>query len=433
MIKFVLILVVTLLTGCAAKGYFVNTPLPSEEDLQPYSVIQHRDQGDVSIVLAFSGGGVRAAALSYGTMLALKETSIPTPYGEKRLLDEVDYIVSVSGGSFTSAYYGLYGDRLFEDFEDKLLYNHVGDDLKHMLFSPSLWFSQSARTQKAVEYYQDTLFGDATFGDMQRSGGPLVIINATDLGSGLRFSFLQDYFDLICSDLHSYPVADAVAASASVPLVFNPIVVKNYSACLNEPKFNYQRNSDNFQIRSTLRGLRSYEDKQRRPYIHLVDGGISDNLGLLALYEVIESAGGDEEFMNQIESKPSKHFVIVTVDASTSPERKFEQSALEPSIMDTFNAVSDIQIHRYNDVTKTLISEKVPEWAELAATESIQPIPYFIDINLEFPYQTKAKIELNAIPTDMTLDEESVTLLINEGKRQLLNNPEFQRLVTQLQ
>ncbi len=43
----------------------------------------------------------------------------------RRLLDEVDGISSVSGGSFTAAYYGLFGDRIFIDFEEKFLKRDV--------------------------------------------------------------------------------------------------------------------------------------------------------------------------------------------------------------------------------------------------------------------------------------------------------------------
>ena len=42
-----------------------------------------------------------------------------------RLLDEVDTISGVSGGSFPAAYFGLYGDRIFEDFEERFLYRNV--------------------------------------------------------------------------------------------------------------------------------------------------------------------------------------------------------------------------------------------------------------------------------------------------------------------
>ena len=70
------------------------------------------------IGLALSGGGYRAAAYHVGTMRALHKLGI---------LDEVDVISSVSGGSITAAYYALNkykGYELFEkDFLCKLKHN----------------------------------------------------------------------------------------------------------------------------------------------------------------------------------------------------------------------------------------------------------------------------------------------------------------------
>ena len=62
-----------------------------------------------------------------------------------------------------------------------------------------------------------------------RTDGPFIEINATDLGTGLRFSFTQERFDLLCTDLGSFPVARAVTASSAVPVVFPTVVLKNYA------------------------------------------------------------------------------------------------------------------------------------------------------------------------------------------------------------
>lgn len=59
------------------------------------------------IGLALSGGGYRAAAYHIGTLRALHNLKI---------LDRIDVISSVSGGSITSAYYLLHKDN-YQEFE----------------------------------------------------------------------------------------------------------------------------------------------------------------------------------------------------------------------------------------------------------------------------------------------------------------------------
>jgi NTE family protein len=101
--------------------------------------ISGQRSNDVVFMLAFSGGGTRAAALSYGVLEELHETSYIFNGREIRLLDEVDSISSVSGGSFTAAYYGLHGERIFEDYEDIFLRRNVQRSLINGLLNPINW------------------------------------------------------------------------------------------------------------------------------------------------------------------------------------------------------------------------------------------------------------------------------------------------------
>ena len=69
----------------------------------------------------FPAGALAPAAFSYGVLETLRDTKVLIDGRERRLLDEVDWISGVSGGSFTAAYYGLFRDRIFEDFEARFL------------------------------------------------------------------------------------------------------------------------------------------------------------------------------------------------------------------------------------------------------------------------------------------------------------------------
>ena len=141
---------------------------------------------DLLVMLTFSGGGTRAAAFSYGVLEALRDTEISIHGRKKRMLDEVDLISGVSGGSFTAAYYGLFGDRIFEDFESRFLKKNIqGDLVSGILFNPVNWAKLSspyyARSDLAADYYDKYVFDHGTFGDILAHGGPMIVINATDM------------------------------------------------------------------------------------------------------------------------------------------------------------------------------------------------------------------------------------------------------------
>jgi NTE family protein len=428
-----------LVAGCASYGVVDNSP--RVENSAAYS-LRHwnttHDPGQLSLLLAFSGGGSRAAALAYGVLQELRDTPIELAGGKQRMLDEVDRISSVSGGSFTAAYYGLYGDRIFEDFETEFLRRDVEAALIRRLFSPASWFNRSGRTELAVRYYDETLFGGATFSDLdlQAKDRPIIVINASDLGGGVRFSFLQEYFDLLCTDLSSYSVARAVAASSAVPVLFSPIVLRNYPGCAHkQPDWRENalaRAKGDAELSMIVEGLASYADKENRRYVHLVDGGITDNLGLRALHEIIEVAGGPKRLRRETKQKPLSRVVLISVNASTDPIPEMELTNKLPSLRQTVSAVSDVQLHRYNAATLTLIDNNLQQWSRELSTPNQTVTPYFIPISLRDVLEPDRKRFFNQVPTNFRLSDEQVDRLILAGRNLLRDNPEFQRLLADL-
>jgi len=113
---------------------------------------------------------------------------------------------------------------------------------------------------------------------MMKRKGTMVFINATDMVHGTRVAFIQDSFDLICSDLSSFPVARACAASSAVPIVLSPIALKSYagSCGFKMPevleKAMEERKLPNRQF-DLANNVLPFLDGKRKPYLHLVDGG----------------------------------------------------------------------------------------------------------------------------------------------------------------
>src|SRR6266567_9631563 len=243
-IHLALIFSAVMLLGAGCAHYVENARLQHYDPQSGYRFRNLSNTGNsdsLQIFLAFSGGGTRAAALSYGVLEELARTQIVWEEQRRRLLDEVDYISAVSGGSFTAAYYALYGDRIFSDFEATFLKRSLQDRLLALYSSPVNWVRLASpkfsRVDMVAEYYDRHLFCGHTFGDLLVQGRrPFLMINATDMSLGSRFEFTQEQFDLLCSDLSSFSLGRAVAASSAFPVLLSPITLRNYAGRCDSPE-----------------------------------------------------------------------------------------------------------------------------------------------------------------------------------------------------
>jgi NTE family protein len=174
------------LQGCT--HYLVNaekTGSPQGREYRFNPEAGANNSNSLFICLTFSGGGTRAAALSYGVLEKLKNTRITWKGTEKRLLDEVDCISSISGGSFTAAYYGLFGERMFQDYRTRFLEADIQGSLLWSLFKPWNWIRlvspYFSRIDLAAEYYDDNIFEGKSFAAFAEANRrPFVIVNAAN-------------------------------------------------------------------------------------------------------------------------------------------------------------------------------------------------------------------------------------------------------------
>jgi len=319
---------------------------------------EQRAQNETFVILTFSGGGTRAAAFAYGALQALRETDI----GHGRtLLDEVDVISSVSGGSFAAAYLGLFGqEAFFKDFPDVVLHRRLESGIIWSLVNPLHWpelLSPSiGRSDLADRYYDTHVFQRRRFSDLPRHR-PFIILNATDIDRGAQFSFTQDSFDRLCSDLDPVPVSGGVTASSAFPVAFTPLTLKNYgpSTCQYEPppwvanalKGDFNANPQRYDLAQTWK---SYEDVQRRPFIHLSDGGLADNIGLRAIETGIMSTGS-LGVLNKVDLGEIKRLIVIVVDAKPRDDSGIDRSPRPPSIYTVLNAAATNPMENYSSDT----------------------------------------------------------------------------------
>jgi NTE family protein len=436
----------TLFVACAHAPR--NVPLAAHDPAAGYRFQTSATQSDGSglmVALFFSGGGTRAAAFSYGVLHELAATPVP---GAHRMLDEVTTINAVSGGSFTAAYYCLRGDKIFADFEHDFLKRNVQETLFWRCLSPRngvrLLSSNFGRSDLAAEYYDEILFHGATYGDLATTGAarPFLVINATNLSTYTPVQFTQDQFDLIGSDLNRYPISRAVAASSAVPLLFTPITLKNYADqvppgdSFRLPRTN---NADLFSgYRAALAETsRAYSDAGKYPYMHLMDGGLTDNLSLRNLLDAVTLSGGWESVLERVRKRGINKLVIILVNAAVDTKQDWVRRENIPGVISVVSALSNSSVLRTNKETEALVEGSLSLWQSQRPARwtgsSDMPKVYFIRVDFHSTPDAAERAYFDAIPTSLHLPAETVDHLIQAAGRLLREAPAYRELLKDLE
>jgi hypothetical protein len=286
----VVLMFVLLGSGCAHYPENARMKHYAPEGGYRFSTLSNTDNSDsLQVVLAFSGGGTRAAALSYGVLDKLARTEIVWEGQRRRLLDEVDTISSVSGGSFTAAYYALYGDQIFTDFDQKFLSRNIQRQMFWRFCSPRNW------------------------------------------------------------------------------------------------------------VRLKARELRSYQNARERPYVHLLDGGLTDNLGLRGPFEEAVAWGGARNALQRLKLQQLLKIVIIVVNAASNRNRDWDRSKSPPNIVQVTMTLATVPMNRYSFETLEVYKDSVKQWeaelndaspaGEAVAALSNRTSPrvklYMIDVSLD--------------------------------------------------
>ena len=254
-----------------------GTPVPDTAGSWKLTDLERKDGRFVA--LAISGGGSRAANFGAAMMLELQQ---------RGLLEQVDVISGVSGGTLPAVYYGL-GDKAGA-FTEPAVREALGYDFQsswiRRWFLPwnmlRYWFSDFTRSDIMVQVFNNRLYHKATFADLRLH--PKILLNSTIHNDHTRFTFTDERFAALHSSLATYHVANAVNASSAFPGAFQDVTLQGYV----EPPL----------------------------YLHLYDGGPIDNLGLQAILGYVNTnilgTSLDRLFPNGC--------VIIVIDATPSSE-----------------------------------------------------------------------------------------------------------------
>lgn len=407
------------------------------------------------VILAFSGGGTRAAAFAHGALRELGATPSPDAPG-LTLLEAVDMISSTSGGSVAAANFvlrGRSGYRFLDQNGGFLMQNGMTDLILgtlHPLDIAERTFTEKSRIQLLSAWFQRSLFRDWTFETIAQQRfrhPPLLVLNSTNMATGESFPFTQKQLDRLCIDLRKVKLADAVSASAAFPVALTPLRLPNLSPCdaqregpgrtvvrsfINEtelgPAARAKACRDGWPVLSTAaadfrsRGLRQYpllnldecgqplppDSPARVRYVHLLDGGIADNVGLGRPLETLTSQGDDPRVAPAIENGTIGRVVVIAVDARSQPSTTIGRNDSTPGLFSMLNAVISSAIDARSgglvaqlNTLRDLLSSRFPKLREVSV----------IPVDFELIADPKCRATFQALGTNWSLSEREVTAL----------------------
>jgi len=379
-----LLLLVTLLALGACAYPTRNVPLEAAIDQDRGYRGYQVDDGPLPrtlVIVTVSGGGTRAAALGYGAMQALAKVKLEER--GKTLLHAVDIVSSVSGGSVPAAYLAAVGPEglpamkdafLYQDGIGRLLWRGLNPYGLARLSAPSV-----ERIDLLISWLDDTLFAadplpsdGARYGDLRDPNAPngwrrpFLIVNAADMTQEQPFAFQQDQFDLLCSDLEQLPLSVAVAASAAFPVALSPVTLVNYTepgGCMAQreagddvwppawvgrletsmeqgtisPRTHRERMR---RARSAASYYAAPDGKLLRPYVHLLDGGIADNLGVAEPLRLLTTRERTLNLLSRFDRGDINRVLFLVVNARSDAPASLDKSKATPGMFDMLNATT---------------------------------------------------------------------------------------------
>jgi NTE family protein len=450
-----------LLCSCQTAFVPTNEPLPQDAQGTPvytpgYALLPMLQQpkGEVVFIMAFSGGGKRSAAFAHGVLRGLRQIPVVEGGRTRSLLDELDYVAAVSGGSFPAMHYGLYRDKSFETFPSEFLKADINAYIYGTYLFPWNWEwlvnPYYGTNDRMAEIYDRLMFHGATYADLLRLGLPLVSVNATDIANGISFAFTQPSFDLLCSDLTRFPVARSVAASNGFPVLFSPITLISHTRDCRGVRpptaapAEWAETPDDLSRRALLaRVANRYLDPDRTKFVHLMDGGISDNLALRGVVNGSIALDDTTEAFRRVALK-ARRVLVLSIDGQSAPDPALSKQRVVTGLSQIFGAVSGTQIDAYNFETLVLTESELRQLVEsvrkvrcsqarvIEGFDCADVRGALVHISLASIPDAEKRQRLQAIPTGLTIPDEDVDLLVSSGEQLVQQNGAIRQLVSDL-
>ena len=104
--------------------------------------------------------------------------------------------------------------------------------------------------------------------------------------------------------------------------------------------------------------MRDFQNSKDRPYIHLVDGGLGDNIGVRGVLEAFEELAASAEFREEVGFGVVRRIAIIVVNAHSSPSTDRNRKEKAPGMVAQILRSAGVPIERYSYETIELMKDR---------------------------------------------------------------------------
>ena len=195
-----------------------------------------------------------------------------------------------------------------------------------------------------------------------------------------------------------------------------------------------------------INNLRPYLDAEKNRYIHLVDGGVADNLGVRAALDRVLALGDVWKTLRYARHENVHQVIFIIVNAETEVSGKWQLFGKPPPFGAMLQSYSSIAITRYNFETVMLLRESFARWTDEIQKNRCGSAPintepgacgdiefYLIEVKFDVLKDEDERSYFKSLPTSFKLADGEVDKLRGAARQLLRESEEFQRLLGDLE
>lgn len=108
--------------------------------------------------------------------------------------------------------------------------------------------------------------------------------------------------------------------------------------------------------------MQDFQNSKDRPFIHLVDGGLADNIGVRAVLLTLEELAVSAAFRSEVHFGAIQRVVLIVVNARSSPRTEWDHQEKPPGSVNQLLQASSLPIERYTFETVETMKDRAEVW-----------------------------------------------------------------------